>query len=112
MKQINKPEGLYLEDHVSWNKLPTSVKVFLTQTEKAEKAHAKDFKNFPFDNEEKMRKHPQMQLTEQFNTFMAWYIHESTMEEKRTFWESILYDTMARGSIKQFLVNDHNTRIE
>jgi len=103
-----KPKGVYLEDCVTWKELPNYVQEFVKQTAKADKNSAKDFKDFPFGDDKALAKSPQMQITQPFYDFMGWYIHCATMKEKSMMWEMILYDTMARGSIKQNLVNDHD----
>ena len=80
--------------------------------QKAEKEKEGMWKDFPFGDEKALKKHPQYQITEAFEFFLGWYLHKATIQEKLTFYQLILYDTSARGWIKQYLVNEHNTEFK
>lgn len=104
-----KPRDIIIEDHLDWKELPEQVKGFLIALQKAEKEKEGMWKDFPFGDEKALKKHPQYQITEAFEFFLGWYLHKATIQEKLTFYQLILYDVSARGWIKQYLVNEHNT---
>ena len=107
-----KPRDIIIEDHLDWKELPEQVKGFLIALQKAEKEKEGMWKDFPFGDEKALKKHPQYQITEAFEFFLGWYLHKATIQEKLTFYQLILYDTSARGWIKQYLVNEHNTEFK
>ena len=107
-----KPRDIIIEDHLDWKELPEQVKGFLIALRKAEKEKEGMWKDFPFGDEKALKKHPQYQITEAFEFFLGWYLHKATIQEKLTFYQLILYDTSARGWIKQYLVNEHNTEFK
>ena len=100
-----KPKGLYLEEHLNWKDLPEDVKEFLVQTEIADNKRHKEISKVKDIMD---RNNPQYQISDVFNTFVGWWIHQATIAEKMQFIKYILYTTDGRGNAMQYLVNDHN----
>lgn len=102
---IRKPKGLYLEEHLNWKDLPLDLQAFLVQTEIADKKRHKEISKVKDIMD---RNNPQYQISDVFNTFVGWWIHQATIAERQKFIEYILYTTEGRGNAMQYLVNDHN----